>query len=110
MDGSFPEPRLRLLTSNADRLIGWARRGTGNFGGLLALLALLVAFFSLAEPETFARATTLQALMFQLPELGLLSLAMAIPLISGGINLAIIATANLAGPADGLDIDRVDAA
>jgi simple sugar transport system permease protein len=35
--------------------------------------------------------------MFQLPELGLLSLAMAIPLISGGINLAIIATANLAG-------------
>ena len=35
--------------------------------------------------------------MFQLPELGLLSLAMAIPLISGGINLAIIATANQAG-------------
>ncbi len=34
--------------------------------------------------------------MFQLPELGLLSLAMAIPLISGGINLAIIATANQA--------------
>ena len=35
-------------------------------------------------------------MMFQLPELGLLSLAMAIPLISGGLNLAIIATANQA--------------
>ena len=34
--------------------------------------------------------------MFQLPELGLLSLAMPIPLISGGLNLAIIATANQA--------------
>jgi simple sugar transport system permease protein len=35
--------------------------------------------------------------MLKIPELGLLSLAMAIPLISGGINLAIIATANQAG-------------
>jgi DNA-binding FadR family transcriptional regulator len=35
-------------------------------------------------------------MMFQLPELGLLSLAMTIPLISGGLNLAIIATANQA--------------
>jgi len=32
--------------------------------------------------------------MFQAPELGLLALAMAIPLISGGLNLAIIATTN----------------
>jgi simple sugar transport system permease protein len=36
-------------------------------------------------------------MMFQIPELGLLSLAVALPLISGGINLAIIATANQAG-------------
>ena len=52
--------------------------------------------FSFFMPATFPRVTTLQAMMFQLPELGLLSLAMAIPLISGGINLAIIATANQA--------------
>ena len=73
------------------------RRGTVGLGGLLTLLTLLVAFFSLVEPMTFPRGTTLQAMMFQVPELGLLSLAMAIPLISGGINLAIIATANLSG-------------
>jgi simple sugar transport system permease protein len=64
---------------------------------LLLILIALAAVFSLFEPTTFPRATTLQAMMFQLPELGLLSLAMAIPLISGGINLAIIATANAAG-------------
>jgi len=32
---------------------------------------------------------------FQLPELGLLTLAMFIPILSGGLNLCIIATANL---------------
>ena len=95
---------------NVDRLIRLdaARHGSG-LGGLLALLATLVVFFSLLEPTTFPRVTTLQAMMFQLPELGLLSLAMAIPLISGGINLAIIATANSGRPADGLDPDRADA-
>ena len=97
MEHSTPDHKLRLLAGDADRLIGWMRRGTVDLGGLLALLALLVAFFSLVEPTTFPRVTTLQALMFQVPELGLLSLAMAIPLISGGINLAIIATANLSG-------------
>ena len=97
MEHSIPDHKRRLLVGDADRLIGWMRRGTVGLGGLVALLALLVAFFSLVEPTTFPRGTTLQALMFQVPELGLLSLAMAIPLISGGINLAIIATANLSG-------------
>ena len=70
----------------------------GRPPGIIGLIALLLsrclAVFSILMPATFPRATTLQAMMFQLPELGLLSLAMAIPLISGGINLAIIATAN----------------
>ncbi len=34
---------------------------------------------------------------FQLPELGLLTLAMLMPIISGGLNLAIIYTANISG-------------
>ena len=77
-------------------LIGALRGGApGGVAGLLALLAALVLGFSLAVPG-FASAGTLQSVMFQLPELGLLSLAMVIPLISGGLNLAIIATANQA--------------
>ena len=66
----------------------------GNSGGLLALLVALVLLFSLLLPDRFPTFGTVQSMMFQLPELGLLALAMVIPLISGGLNLAIIATAN----------------
>jgi len=92
---SLPDDKRRTFAGDADRLIGWMRRGTMGLGGLLGLLVMLVAFFSAVEPATFPSGSTLQAIMFQVPELGLLSLAMAVPLISGGINLAIIATANL---------------
>ncbi|WP_181176484.1 ABC transporter permease [Mesorhizobium sp. B2-3-5] len=88
---------MRQLNSQFDSAIALLRQPAMGRGGLLALLMALMAVFSVLEPGTFLRGATLQAMMFQLPELGLLSLAMAIPLISGGINLAIIATANLAG-------------
>jgi simple sugar transport system permease protein len=97
MDPLVPGGAGRRLNADLDRLIGTLRQGAGSVAGLLALLLALAGFFSLVEPTTFPRGSTLQAMMFQLPELGLLSLAMAIPLISGGINLAIIATANQAG-------------
>ena len=87
----------RSMTGQLDRLIVALRSGAVSVGALLVLLTVLAGLFSLLEPTTFPRGTTLQAMMFQVPELGLLSLAMAIPLISGGINLAIIATANAAG-------------
>jgi len=98
-DESTPDLRsnARGLAAELDRMLGSLRQGGFSTAGLLILLAALIAVFSLLMPTTFPRASTLQAMMFQLPELGLLSLAMAIPLISGGINLAIIATANASG-------------
>lgn len=85
------------MTARLDSLIAPLRQGTSNLVGLLLLLAALVAVFSFMMPTTFPRATSVQSMMFQIPELGLLSLAMSIALISGGINLAVIATANLTG-------------
>jgi simple sugar transport system permease protein len=98
MTGPGPgvRPSSRGLTADLDRLLANLRQGGFSARGLLALLATLLVIFSLLMPATFPHVSTLQAMMFQLPELGLLSLAMAIPLISGGINLAIIATANSA--------------
>ncbi|HKE18079.1 MAG TPA: ABC transporter permease [Kofleriaceae bacterium] len=76
-------------------LLRRARAGSpGATFGLLALLAALVVTFSILLPGRFLTAGTAQSMMFQLPELGLLALAMAIPLVSGGLNLAIIATTN----------------
>lgn len=62
---------------------------------LLALLAVLcLAAAPLVGDRLFAPAG-LRSMAFQLPELGLLSLAMMVALLSGGLDLSIIATANL---------------
>lgn len=71
-------------------------RTPGDIVGLAILLVALLALFSMLLPARFPTIATVQSIMFQLPELGLLALAMAIPLMSGGLNLAIIATANQA--------------
>lgn len=64
--------------------------------GLLGFLALVFAVFSVASPQ-FLTLANLDSIAFQLPELGLLTLAMLMPIISGGFNLAVIYTANLCG-------------
>lgn len=62
----------------------------------LAALALVVVVFSLYSPQ-FLTSGTFGAVAFQLPELGLLTLAMLLPILTGGLNLAITFTANIAG-------------
>ena len=64
--------------------------------GLLGLLVVVVAGFGASAPN-FLSASTFTSIAFQLPELGLLTLAMLMPIISGGFNLAITFTANLSG-------------
>lgn len=62
---------------------------------LLLLLAALVLVFGLLLGERLFNPTSLRSMAFQLPELGILSLAMMVALLSGGLDLSIIATANL---------------
>ena len=63
---------------------------------LLVFLVLLLFAFSLATPR-FLTFANFGSMAFQLPVLGLLTLAMLVPILSGGLNLAIIFTANLSG-------------
>ncbi len=65
-------------------------------GWLLLFLLVVLLAFGLVAPR-FLSGANLGSIAFQLPELGLLTLAMLIPIVSGGLNLAIIATANVAG-------------
>jgi ribose/xylose/arabinose/galactoside ABC-type transport system permease subunit len=62
---------------------------------LTLVLIALVAVFWLMLGERMFSVGALQSMAFQLPELGILSLAMMVTLLSGGLNLSIIATANL---------------
>jgi simple sugar transport system permease protein len=64
--------------------------------GLLAFLVVVVVAFGVTSPQ-FLTVANFGSIAFQLPELGLLTLAMLMPIISGGFNLAIIYTANIAG-------------
>ena len=78
-------------------LIAQFRRFVGDdVAALIGFLVLIVAGFSLVAPN-FLSAANFGSIAFQLPEFGLLTLAMLIPIISGGINLAIVYTANMAG-------------
>lgn len=71
----------------------WLPDGTNS--GLLLLIALSLALFAVLLPGRFFTGATFMSMAFQLPELGLLTLGMFIAILSGGLNLAIIATANL---------------
>ena len=64
---------------------------------LVVLLLMLTGIFSIALPDQFFRIANLQSMASQIPELGILAMAMMITMLSGGINLAIIASANMAG-------------
>ena len=63
---------------------------------LVGFLVLVVVAFSIASPR-FLSAANFGSMAFQLPALGLLTLAMLVPILSGGLNLAIVYTANLSG-------------
>ncbi|BBE74614.1 ABC transporter permease [Oharaeibacter diazotrophicus] len=79
------------------RLLDGLRRTVGDdVAALLGFLLAVVVVFGIAAPK-FLSAANFDSIAFQLPEFGLLTLAMLIPIISGGINLAIIYTANMAG-------------
>ena len=68
----------------------------GEVVGLLIFLIAVVVAFSLASPN-FLTGTNLSSMAIQLPALGLLTLAMLIPILSGGLNLSITYTANMSG-------------
>lgn len=63
---------------------------------LLVFLGLVFLAFSFATP-LFLTGANLRSMAYQMPVLGLLTLAMLVPILSGGLNLAIIFQANISG-------------
>ena len=112
-----------ITTTNVslERLVGWHRRGAGadlnrrgagaagrldlaalirtgrgEYLGLGLLLIAVIVLFGWTTPR-FLTLATFQSIAFQMPELGILTLAMLIPILSGGLNLAVTFAANICG-------------
>jgi simple sugar transport system permease protein len=81
------------------------RRFINREANLLQLLGLAVLIFLLMtalNPDKFLRAYNFESITFLAPELGLLSLAMMLSMLTGGIDLSVIGVANLSGILAGL--------
>ncbi len=63
--------------------------------GLGALTATLFIALSLIQPTLFFTPANFQSMAFQFPEYAILSLAMMLAMLTGGIDLSVIGTANL---------------
>lgn len=68
-----------------------------NIRYLLVILVGILAVMGFTSGQAFFSLGNLQSMSSQMPLLGLLSLAMAVCMLTGGINLSIIATTNACG-------------
>lgn len=78
----------------------WIRRNRQTVL-LVIVFIVLFTFFSITEKK-FLTARNITSMGFQLPEIGVLSLAMMITILTGGINLSVNATSNMAAVLAGL--------
>ncbi|BDM66100.1 ABC transporter permease [Shewanella sp. NFH-SH190041] len=65
-----------------------------NIRYLLVILAAIMVLMACTSGTTFFSLANLQSMSSQMPLLGVLALAMAVCMLTGGINLSIIATTN----------------
>jgi simple sugar transport system permease protein len=85
-----------MPSSSLAFLGSWGKRNP-DMAVLPFLLVGVIVVLSIATGGNFLSAGNFGSLASQLPELGLLSLAMMVTMITAGINLSIISTANLVG-------------
>ena len=64
---------------------------------LAIIFALVFTIFSIIAPNEFLSIKNFQAIAYKIPEFGLLTLAMLLPMIAGGINLSTIASTGMIG-------------
>lgn len=74
---------------------------------LFILMGAALVVMSILNPGRFLSTANFQSMAFLFPELALLSLAMMLTMLTGGIDLSIIGTANLSGILAALILTRV---
>lgn len=66
---------------------------------VIGAAVLVFVIFSIAAPQDFPTPVNMQAIGFQLPETALLGLAVMLAMVVAGIDLSVVATADLSGVA-----------
>src|ERR1700712_90443 len=78
------------------------RRIDASLLQLVALTILIFAVMAVLNPQKFLRPYVFESITYVAPELGLLSIAMMLAMLTGGIDLSVIGIANLSGILAGL--------
>ena len=68
-----------------------------NIVQLILMTALIFAIMAALSPDKFLRYYNFESITYIFPELGLLSIAMMIAMLTGGIDLSVVGIANLSG-------------
>lgn len=95
-DGQHVEEQPRQRTALRARLHS-ALPDDPQFLRLLLIVVLLFVAFTLARPRVFPTLQNAQSMARQSSELAILTLAILLTMLSGGIDLSIVSTANLSG-------------
>ena len=66
-----------------------------NLLRLLGMLALVFALMTALRPQLFFTPANFNSMMRQFPEYGIMSIGISLTMITGGIDLAVVGTANL---------------
>lgn len=95
------DPRLEPLSRMNDSVeSGWSRalalvRIEGGVRRMLILLAVAFVIFAALRPSIFLSGTNLRNIALNSPEIGVLAIAMMLAMLTGGIDLSLVAMANL---------------
>ena len=71
--------------------------GDNNIIQLIVITILVFALMTWMNPDKFLRYYNFESISYIMPELGILSVAMMIAMLTGGIDLSVVGIANLAG-------------
>ncbi|SOD98263.1 ABC transporter permease [Caenispirillum bisanense] len=78
-----------------------------NIAQLLIMTVLIFVVMTALSPDKFLRYYNFESITYIFPELGLLSIAMMIAMLTGGIDLSVVGIANLSGILAGVLFHRL---
>lgn len=78
-------------------LLNFKKQTNRNSVALFGIAALIFVIMGILAPKSFLGLTNIQGMCVQFAEFGVLAFGMMLAMISGGIDLSLVGTANLAG-------------